>query len=72
MDDESEPRNQGTSADDVPPPAESPPVLSPEGVDLGQIRWFLSLTPAERLETLQNFVDFVVAARNAREAGPVR
>ncbi len=31
--------------------------ISPEGVDRNQIRWMLSLTPAERLEVLQDFVD---------------
>lgn len=48
------------------------PAYSATGVDIGLIRWFLSLTPAERLETLQSFVDFVTEARNAREAGEVR
>ncbi|MBM3493970.1 MAG: hypothetical protein FJX72_06580 [Armatimonadetes bacterium] len=53
--------------------ARSPaPVHSATGVDIGLIRWFLTLTPMERLETLQNFVDFVTEARNAREAGEVR
>ncbi len=56
-------------AADDPPPA---PIMSATGVDVGLIRWFLTLTPAERLETLQNFVDFVTEARNAREAGKVR
>lgn len=31
--------------------------ISPEGVDRNQIRWMLSLTPAERLQVLQDFVD---------------
>jgi hypothetical protein len=35
---------------------------SDDGVDLTLIRWMLSLTPAERLETLQQYVDFVVQA----------
>lgn len=54
---------------EAPPPA---PIHSATGVDIGLIRWFLTLTPMERLETLQNFVDFVTEARNAREAGEVR
>jgi len=29
------------------------------GVDVTLIRWMLSMTPAERLATLQDFVDFV-------------
>jgi hypothetical protein len=40
-----------------------------DGVDVTLIRWMLSLTPAERLEELQTFVDFVgeVRVRNAAE-----
>jgi len=39
---------------------------SEDGVDLTLIRWMLSLTPAERLEALQSFVDsvFAIRARN--------
>jgi hypothetical protein len=33
------------------------PEESADGVDLTLIRWFLSLTPLERLETLQDWVD---------------
>lgn len=47
-------------------------VYSAAGVDVGLIQWFLSLTPEERLETLQNFVDFVVEVRNARESRSIR
>jgi hypothetical protein len=36
---------------------------SHDDVELTLIRWMLSLTPAERLETLQQYVDFVVRAR---------
>ncbi len=39
------------------------PTHSEDGVDLTLIRWMLSLTPAERLEVLQSFVDLVEAAR---------
>jgi hypothetical protein len=39
------------------------PAYSPDGVDLTLIRWMLSLTPAERLDVLQDFVDFVMEAR---------
>ena len=41
---------------------------SADGVDLTLIRWMLSVTPAERLETLQQFVDSVseIRARNAQ------
>ena len=40
--------------------------IAPDGVDLGQIRWFLSLTPMERLESLQDLVDGVLALRDGR------
>jgi hypothetical protein len=41
---------------------------SPDGVDLTLIRWFLSLTPAERLEFHQRQVNRILAIRalNAR------
>jgi hypothetical protein len=44
------------------------PAYSPDGVDLTLIRWMLSLTPAERLEVLQGFVDSVeeIRARNRK------
>lgn len=35
---------------------ESQPTHSEDGVDLTLIRWMLSMTPAERLETLQQNV----------------
>lgn len=40
--------------------------ISPDGVDISLIRWMLSLTPMERLETLQDFVDGVLALRDGR------
>ena len=42
------------------------PEIAPDGVDLGQIRWFLSLTPMERLEALQDFLDGVLTLRDGR------
>jgi hypothetical protein len=36
---------------------------SPEGVDLTLIRWFLSLTPAERLEYLEDRINDILAIR---------
>jgi hypothetical protein len=47
---------------DAQPPL-APPVRSEDGVDLTLIRWFLSLTPAERLESLENFVNGVLMIR---------
>jgi len=42
-------------------------IYSDDGVDLTLIRWMLSLTPAERLDVLQGFVDSVleIRARNS-------
>lgn len=41
---------------------------SPDGVDLTLIRWMLSLTPAERLVTHENYLNDILAIRerNAR------
>jgi len=41
------------------------PTHSPDGVDLTLIRSMLSLTPLERLEALQQFVQAIVSIRNA-------
>ncbi len=32
-----------------------PPTHSEDGIDLTLIRWMLSMTPAERIETLQRY-----------------
>lgn len=39
------------------------PDYSDDGVDLTLIRWFLSLSPAERLEFLEDRIDDVLAIR---------
>jgi hypothetical protein len=39
------------------------PTHSADGVDLTLIRWMLSLTPAERLEVLQNNVRSILRLR---------
>lgn len=41
---------------------------SPDGVDLTLIRWTLSLTPLERLELLQDWVDGLAELRHGRAA----
>jgi hypothetical protein len=41
---------------------------SPDGVDLTLIRWMLSLTPAERLEFLEERVNDILSIRE-RNAG---
>ena len=38
------------------PPSDMRPDYSEDGVDLTLIRWMLSLTPAERLDVLQQHV----------------
>jgi hypothetical protein len=39
-----------------------------DGVDLSLIRWFLGLSPAERLRVLQNTVDAISKLRERRAA----
>ena len=41
------------------------PTHSPDGVDLTLIRWMLSLTPAERLQVLQQSVESLLSLRDA-------
>ncbi|HVT15352.1 MAG TPA: hypothetical protein VHQ90_04095 [Thermoanaerobaculia bacterium] len=60
------PRREADSPDkvrDIIPPAESP-----DGVDLTLIRWTLGLTPLERLELLQDWVDGLAELRHGRTA----
>ena len=46
------------------PPDEAPlPEYSEDGVDLTLIRWMLSLTPAQRLEFLQQRINDILAIR---------
>ena len=42
-------------------------IHSDDGVDLTLIRWMLLLTPAERLQVLQSFVDATWKARGAND-----
>ena len=50
-----------------PPPATEEPTLerafSADGVDLTVIRWMLDLTPAERLQAVQDLIDAASALR---------
>lgn len=39
---------------------------SEDGVDITLIRWMLSMTPAERLQTLQQNVQSIMELRNAK------
>jgi hypothetical protein len=59
-----------SSEADEPAPAGPPaelPTHSDDGVDLTLIRWMLSLTPAERLQVLQDNVNAILKIRNANE-----
>jgi hypothetical protein len=56
----------GTVTPESTPVPEELPTHSPDGVDLTLIRWMLSLTPAQRLDALQGFVDSVWKMRNGR------
>lgn len=51
--------------DDFPAPDESP-----DGVDLTLIRWFLTLTPYERLEYLEDWVAGISELQNGRVPEP--
>jgi hypothetical protein len=42
-----------------------------DGVDVSLVRWMLSLSPSERLDVLEEFVDFVAEARKYNEAEPI-
>jgi hypothetical protein len=41
------------------------------GVDLTAIRWMLSLTPSERLDILEDFVEFVTETRKRNGLEPI-
>ena len=51
--------------DDLPMDAESP-----DGVDLTLIQWFLTLTPYERLEYLEDWVAGITELQNGRVGKP--
>jgi len=58
------PRPRSGPADPAARP--DPPAESPDGVDLTLIRWTLSLTPLQRLELLQDWVDGLAELRHGR------
>jgi hypothetical protein len=41
------------------------PTMDDDGVDASLIRWMLGLTPQERLQALQDYVDLVTDLRRA-------
>ena len=52
--------------DPLPTPVPDPPLESSDGVDLTLIRWTLSLTPMQRLDLLQDWVDGLTELRRGR------
>ena len=57
-----------TDSGGIPSDPAPAPEYGEDGVDLSLIRWMLSLTPAERLQFLQQRIDDIAAIRelNAR------
>jgi hypothetical protein len=49
--------------------ASTEPTHSEDGVDLTLIRWMLSMTPTQRLQTLQQYVNSVLKIRQALSNG---
>ena len=49
-----------------------PPSFAVDGTDLTLIRWMLAMTPAPRLDMLQDFLDGIIELRNARVVDPIR
>jgi hypothetical protein len=58
----------------APEPAldERPSTADENGVDRAQIREMLRLTPEQRLERIQDFVESVLAIRELNEARSIR
>jgi hypothetical protein len=55
--------DEATTPSGRPQAAAEEPTHSEDGVDLTLIRWMLSLTPAERLQVLQNNVRSILRLR---------
>jgi hypothetical protein len=53
-------------AGDVPGPPSGAGAGPGDGVDVTLIRWFLGLTPSERLDALQRNVDALIELRRGR------
>jgi hypothetical protein len=61
LDEQHEKSNEGNP---TPTPADEPaPAYSEDGVDLTLIRWFLSLTPTERLRHLEDHLRAIMKVR---------
>ena len=48
------------------------PEYSPDGIDLTLIRWFLTLTPAERLAALEEHLDEIEQIRKLNSHDPLQ
>jgi hypothetical protein len=57
-----------TRLDDLILPEGSTETHSTDGVDVTLIRWMLSLTPTERVEVLQRYIQSVEQLRDAQAA----
>ncbi len=55
--------HKNPEADSLP---ESDRLYSEDGVDLSLIRWMLSMTPTERLQTLQQNIRSIMRLRSAK------
>lgn len=53
-------------------PSPLPPDIDANGVDRAQIRAMLALTPAARLDAVQEFVDAAQAIRERNASRPLR
>jgi len=53
---------------EAPTQTENPSATDVAGVDLTLIDWFQTLTPTERLKTLQNYLESIEKLRRANES----
>ena len=53
-------------------PEADQPDYSPDGVDLTLIRWFLTLTPAERLAALEEHLNDLEEMRKLNKHDPIQ
>ncbi len=61
------PKSELNHASPAPVISANEPTHSEDGVDLTLIRWMLSLTPAERLEVLEDNVRSILRLRGEAE-----
>ena len=61
--------NDDTRNDSSPAQEDESRDYSDDGVDLTLIRWMLSLTPAERLQVLQDHINSIQKLRDGQTSG---